>query len=175
MESEPLSEYAEYAVRLYPYAYALDNPLGFGDPNGYSPYSLVKLIPRAGTRFVRWLTRQQAIEAFLRELDVKASSLREARKLGKDISKACGGGGKVTHPEIHGPGESHIHALGPGGERLPGHIFVEEVLLSILDSNGNGEILDAEDVFDLLNPIPGVKYSDYFPKEKVNPYCPYCL
>lgn len=81
------------------------------------------------------------------------------------------GRGKVTHPESHGLGERHIHPLGPDGERLPGHIFGEELLLSIFDSNGNGEILDAEDVFDLFNPIPGVKYSNYFPKQTPNPYC----
>jgi len=159
---------------LHSYSYALNNPIDILDPDGLSPLTLAKRVVGAGIRQLRAITRGQALRGLKRGGDVKAESRAIAKKLAKDYSKNNGGCGKVSKHLPEEPKVPHYHGLGPNGDQLPGHIFFD-FLMSILDSNGNGEILDAEDVFDLFNPIPGLTYQDYFPSQPVNPYCPGCI
>jgi len=89
-------------------------------------------------------------------------STRAAKKLDKDVSRALGGSGSAVCEGPHQPGQlRHSHAeVSPGGNRFPGHTFVDSSLTGILvglkdifDVDEDGEISDI-DILDLANPFP---------------------
>jgi RHS repeat-associated protein len=152
------------------YAYANNNPIFFTDPDGKNVFALVERIAH-GIKVVKNLKRAEALRKVGQGADVAAASGKDAKKLAKDVSKANGGGGGASSAEQHvidkGTGElgvRHYHALDDKGKHLPGagHVFVLESLkafgAAVLDVNGNGKLLDPQDMGqlanDLLNPLP---------------------
>jgi RHS repeat-associated protein len=139
------------------FAYVGNRPVDYVDPEGKA-WKLVVRVAGAGIRAVKNISRRQALRVAMQGGDVATDSAKGARKLAKDVSRARGGGGRACHPEAHGNGATHLHGLDEAGKHLSGgHIFIEELkgfAAFVLDPNDDGQILDPDDLYELLNPLP---------------------
>jgi len=104
---------------LSPYLYADGNPVAAVDISGLSAYRLIQLCEK-GYRVIRTVGFKRALQAVLRGENVKAGSIREAKRLANAASRS---GGPIRDPAHNlsggGQGMPHFHP----NPRTGGHIF----------------------------------------------------
>jgi hypothetical protein len=110
---------------------------------------LVRRIHQAGVKLQRLLTHEEAYEAARKGRDIATDSGKAQYDMAREVSKACGGGGRVVSDRPHNPGElPHMH---PGKNdprdaraHYPSHIYNEPSLF--------------DEILDLFAPllVPGV-------------------
>jgi RHS repeat-associated protein len=145
------------------YAYVDNDPVNYVDPEGAS---LRRVLIVGEQLFEAGLVGLRKAFSAMRSADgVRASSLKEAEDFARKYSTESGGpGGFDIDPGHKLPsgsrGEPHLHGIGPGGERLPGHVWWDKAgvfLVSMADANGDG-VLDDLDVATMCDPF-GTTYS----------------
>ena len=156
------------------YEYGASAPQMYVDPCGAAPWTVIHRAYKTFAGIIRGRrVRLDVASSLIRNGgDLVVRSKNEAVALGKAISRRCGGGGHVDIDPRHvirnrvtgatGRGNRHLHVLGPGGDRLPGHIFYDiaaylllfgDVLHETTDTNGDGAI-DATEWLEFANPLP---------------------